>query len=208
MFIFAHGWGFDAHFWDPVIDELSLPNDTEILKLDFGYTGHSIDIRTQQNLICVGHSLGCLWLLKHIKHPKAFIAINGFDCFFRHTHKVKIQKMRRNLERNPDAQMRGFYDACGVNKQTSDLPNDINWNADELKTGLHWLETWDQSAEREQLLCPVKAICSKDDQIISDAASSQIWKSTDLIFSDFGGHVLPLTRPRWCTEHIKNVIDN
>ena len=62
--IFAHGWGFNHHFWDNVIEYL--PEQYEYINIDFGYTSNDIltDIKTDDDLICVGHSMGCMWLLK------------------------------------------------------------------------------------------------------------------------------------------------
>lgn len=205
--IFAHGWGFDSEFWDIVIDALSLPQGAQTLKLDFGYTGNpaDIDLHDHKDAIYIGHSLGCLWLLKHMIKPKAFIAINGFDCFFRYTPALHIKKMQRNLDRNINSQMRGFYDACGVKSHS--LRAERHWNYDALKMGLDWLETWDQNTERQALTCPVKSLCAKDDTIISSETSADIWTSESLITSDTGGHVLPLTRPDWCAKHIKDVVN-
>ena len=95
--------------------------------------------------MCIGHSLGCIWMLKNISTPKAFIAINGFDCFYNHTPKSQIEKMVDNLDRNLKMQMRLFYKACGT-----DLKQDKDWNLDTLKQGLNWLATWNCEKQKKR----------------------------------------------------------
>lgn len=200
--LFAHGWGFDNHFWDNLIEYL--PKHIEIIQLDFGYTGNEIcdDIKNNTDFVCIGHSLGCLWLLKHIEVPKFFIPINGFDCFYTYIPEAEIQRIIHNLDRKMSAQMRGFYKACGT-----DLKKEINWNMAVLKEGLHWLANWNLEEKRKMLSCPIKALCSQSDKIITTDMSTKIWGAGNIIWSQEGGHVLPLIHPEWCAQQIMEVIN-
>ena len=110
--------------------------------------------------------------------------------------------MINNLDRNVQAQMRGFYEACGAV-----LKKDIIWNIESLKEGLNWLGTWDATKKKQALSCPIKALSAKDDTIVTAQMSAKIWNQNDIEWSNRGGHVLPLKYPKWCALQINKVID-
>lgn len=200
VILFVHGWGFDVSIWHAV--SKSLPSTLTMKFINLGFIGEqTLSLPASDRIVCVGHSLGVMWLLKHVKNPIGFVAINGFDCFYNHISVPDINAMKTNIDRNALAQMRGFYNACGVPHTT--LPN---FNKTALKQGLTWLETWNVHDELSQLSCPITALSSKNDAIISARASEAIWSNHELIWHDDGGHCLPITASDLCAQKIKDLI--
>ena len=80
--VFAHGWGFDANIWKNFNDKIF--ENYEVYHLDFGYTTRSnCDLaKIKDGAVCIGHSIGFLWLLKNVKNPSVLISISGFSCFY------------------------------------------------------------------------------------------------------------------------------
>ena len=194
--VFVHGWGFDARFWDSVCNHL--PEGTESIRIDLGFTKNADIPKLPENTICVGHSLGVLWLLKHVQNPKALVSINGFDCFYKFTPDQNLQIMQRQIQRRPERQMREFYKACGAS-----FDEDTEFDQEALFEGLTWLREWDLSDEKNNLSCPLRVIASRDDQIVPASASQEMWR--DIVWKETGGHVLPLTHSEFCAQHIMEV---
>jgi len=46
------------------------------------------------------------------------------------------------------------------------------------------------------------ALASRDDTIVPPAMTESIWRDTNIVWSNDGGHVLPLRHPRWCARHV------
>ncbi len=65
---------------------------------------------------------------------------------------------------------------------------------------------WDARAKRGALTCPVLALAARDDAIVPEAMTEAIWQeesgAPSVIWSEDGGHALPLRRPEWCARHI------
>ena len=118
--VFAHGWGFDKTLW---VDTIKRFKFNDYYLLDFGYTGNRdiVSICQTEPLIGIGHSLGFAWLLQNLENPVCLISISGFDCFFKIYDSRDIEKMRRNLIRNKQAQMRAFHKRAGT--KLTNLPS-------------------------------------------------------------------------------------
>lgn len=200
---FAHGWGFDASVWTDVI--ALLPHDLKTHYIDFGFRGHKqITLpKPDERIICVGHSLGVMWLLKHIPNPAGLIAINGFDCFYHHVAPDILQTMKNNLQRDVDAQMKHFLRLCGSHEKS--IPA---YDSHALKEGLSWLMNWNARNELLRLQCPVKVIAAKDDKIVNEEMTKTIWDNHAIEWSADGGHILPISKPLFCAKHIRGVIDD
>lgn len=205
--VFVHGWGFNSSIWDKI--HLNSDTDIKTIKIDFGYTGQSNLAMPDlsEKIIYVGHSLGVLWLLKHIKNHeniKGFVSINGFDCFYKFTPAEQIQTMKNNIDKNHSAQMRSFYHRCGLKKDYGLLKS--NYNIQNLKTGLDWLETWDCTKNLSEIKCKILAICSENDRIVPITESDRIWGDHDMIKTKEGSHILPISAPDLCSYHINEII--
>lgn len=197
--VFVHGWGFSTSLWDGVIAQLE---DINPHVVDLGFFGSPQNtINLPDNSILIGHSLGVMWLLKHLPHnPAGLISINGFDCFYRYTDKAILQAMQLRLRRNPLALMQAFWAGCGYDSDTN-TPNDPD--TERLAKGLDWLMQWDMEKAHRKLSCPVLALASKDDRILPHQATSAIWAGDTLCWRETESHILPVSDHIWCAEHIK-----
>jgi pimeloyl-[acyl-carrier protein] methyl ester esterase len=201
-FVLVHGWGFNANLWD---DFAPLLGDAEIVRVDLGFiSGASGDSSSfPEDAIAIGHSLGTAWLLRQFAEGggcpfRALVAIQGFDRFCPHVPRARLAGMRRGLKRDPAATLAAFWRACGVE---TFAPADA-LNPERLDEGLAWLTQWDLREAKAALACPVLALAARDDAIVSPSMSAAIWGDDNIRWSDWGGHVLPLSRPDWCARHV------
>ena len=184
--VFAHGWGFDKTLWADTIKRFNL-NDYYLL--DFGYTGNRdiVNICQTEPLIGIGHSLGFAWLLQNLDNPVCLISISGFDCFLRIYDSRTIEKMRRNLIRNKQAQMRAFHKRAGT--KTISLPN---FEEQPLIEGLENLSTWDLNQRLKSLKIPIFAVASQNDKIVPISHSKRIFENCILKIIPSGDHIIPI----------------
>jgi pimeloyl-[acyl-carrier protein] methyl ester esterase len=196
-FVLVHGWGFHAGIWDEFARQLP---DVEIARVDLGFVkgGPKGVSDWPEDSIAVGHSLGLLWLLKQGQGRfRALVSMQGFDCFSCHVPKSRVLGMQRTLKRDADATLRAFWKGCGAEPFA---PKDA-LNIEALDNGLDWLASWDARGGRQALNCPTLALASRDDAIVPRLMSETIWNG-DVIWSETGGHALPLLRPEWCASKV------
>lgn len=199
----VHGWGLNPHAFRALAAQL-YNMDLRFVDLGFveGYHGKTVS-EIPGNAIVIGHSLGALWLLRQRQDFRAFISMGGFDCFHAHVDKREIEAMKKHLDRNPAAQMHGFWQACG----TRDFAPNGELVVPRLKEGLDWLATWDARKEFASLTCPVLALATEDDRIVKPEVSKAIFKKKDLRWLETGGHAMPLTVPAWCARQIQEFVN-
>lgn len=201
--VLVHGWGFHGGIWKALSERLS-DRHHGLVDLGFVRDGPKGIGTWPDNAVYVGHSFGLLWLLKHgPKNMRGLVSIAGFDCFHIHGDTVALADMKAGLERNPGAQMRSFWRACGLDKPIEPATPDPAT----LKAGLDWLGAWDARAERAALDCPILALGSADDAIVPGPMSEAVWQGQDLRMRETGGHGLPLTEPDWCAAEITRFLD-
>ena len=200
--VFIHGWAFDGGFWDPLRAELDgLPSAV----IDLGFRGEDPRIpKLEGPLVAIGHSLGFMWLL----HERPFawtklISINGFprfvegDGFASGLPVSAVEGMITELERNPSGMVRDFLAFCGG----GELPDDLN--TDRLRDGLHWLLRWDGRAVMAEE--SVQALAGRSDPIVPDTMTADAFAGHPIHWHD-GGHLLPITDPKWCAERIRECL--
>ena len=201
--VFIHGWGFNASVWDKIIDQLP---DMSTSTTDFGFIGNSAasELVLPDNVIIVAHSLGVLWALKHLPAQTAgFVSICGFDRFSPPVSRKSLALMQKGLVRNPMAQMTHFWRSCGIKP----FADQEQLNQQALSEGLDWLMDWDGRLQLEKLTCPMHVMASKDDEIVPIEMSRDIWVHKQINWSNTGGHGLPLTRPGWCADQIRQFVE-
>jgi pimeloyl-[acyl-carrier protein] methyl ester esterase len=200
--VFVHGWGYNPHLWRAMAAQMY---GIEPIYVDLGfidgYEGPKIDA-VPSGAIVVGHSLGALWLLRQRSDYKGFVSLAGFDCFHAHVPPSEMEQMHNHLARNAPAQMHGFWQASG----TYDFCGSEQINVPNLQKGLDWLANWDARSALKSLSCPVRALASKTDAIVSKEMSASIWKDKDLRWIEAGGHCLPMTLPAWCAREIEGFV--
>ncbi len=197
-FVLVHGWGFHAGLWAQFARHLE---GAEVTLVDLGFVsgGPKAEKSWRPDAIAVGHSLGLLWLLaRGGEQFRALVSMQGFDCFSCHVASSRLAALKRGIAREPYATIEAFWRSCGspdfAPRDALDIPR--------LQEGLDWLMHWDAQEIKDRLTCPMLAFASRDDAIVPAKMSEAIWKKTELIWSQDGGHVLPLSHPQWCAQHV------
>jgi pimeloyl-[acyl-carrier protein] methyl ester esterase len=206
--IFVHGWGFDAGVWDPL--RAHLPDIPAItIELGFRNAPESLPETPPGEIIAVGHSLGFLWLLK----TKPFtwdklVAINGFSKFlaaddFPSGLDARIlQAMMEQCQKDAPAVLADFFKANGHDEKIENL------NQDRLVKSLEWSRDWDMRSELKNNQTPLLALAGKTDPIsppsLTEASFTGL-KDSRLVWHD-DSHLLPLSAPAWCADHIREFI--
>ena len=197
-FVLVHGWGFHAGIFADLISHLD-GAETTLIDLGFVSGGPKGASDWPSDAIAIGHSLGLLWLLKQGRGRfRGLVSIQGFDCFCCHIAPSRIAALKRGLEREPGGTLQAFWRSCGASGFA--LPEALN--VARLDEGLDWLMHWDAQRAKHELACPVLALAARDDAIVPASMSEAIWEDTGIIWSQDGGHVLPLRHPRWCARHV------
>jgi pimeloyl-[acyl-carrier protein] methyl ester esterase len=199
-FVLVHGWGFNAGIWRELVRQIGGNAGAKQLNLGFIRGGPEDAGDWPQDAVAIGHSLGLLWLLRHKNQRrfKGLVSIQGFDRFSPPIPRRRLASMRRELAGDPAATLASFWRGCGTEPfaapSTFDLPR--------LDEGLCWLMDWDETATKASLDCPILALAARDDAIVPPSMSAAIWGEENVIWSERGGHVLPLARPEWCAQHV------
>jgi pimeloyl-[acyl-carrier protein] methyl ester esterase len=201
-FVFVHGWGFNAAIWRALTGYM---RNSKVSLVDLGFIAGgppSVSV-WPSDAIAVGHSLGVLWLLHRAGEEdsppfRALVSIQGFDRFCPHTPPSRVAAMRRGLRRDAYQTVQSFWHGCDAEPFASSE----SLNAARLDEGLGWLMEWDETKTKAELACPTLALAARDDAVVSAAMSEAIWRSDTILWSDTGGHVLPLKHPEWCANHV------
>ncbi len=173
--------------------------------IDLGFVGNGdnvADIPKGGKKIFITHSLGTLWAVKHHADNMAgLVSINGFADFSNFVDKRDLITMQRQLKRNPKQQMQDFWDMINLK---NDL--DPSLNIDKLHEGLQWLINWDMSAKLSDLNIPILSLMGGADPLLPLNTMEKEWSDTNIKTIENGGHILPLSHPKWCAEEIKKFI--
>jgi pimeloyl-[acyl-carrier protein] methyl ester esterase len=201
-FVFVHGWGFNAGIWRALTGYM---RNSEVSLVDLGFItgGPKAANEWPSDAIAVGHSLGVLWLLHRAGEEgrtpfRALVSIQGFDRFCPPIPPSRVAGMRRELRRDAYQTVEAFWRGCG----TKPFAPREALNVERLDEGLGWLMDWDETRTRAALACPTLALAARDDAVVPQAMSEAIWRSDNILWSDTGGHVLPLKHPEWCANHV------
>ncbi len=198
--VLVHGWGFHSGVWDPLVPHLG---DHEFHRIDLGFIrgGPRPSNDMPAGSLCIGHSFGVMWLLKHGPRPmRALVSIAGFDCLYKYVPEDVLAAMREGMRDNPLEQMQNFWKQSGFAGHEPDGELD----AGGLRGGLDWISTWDAGEELKTLKAPVLALAARDDPVVREEMTQAVWGNgvAELHWLEKGGHLLPLTHPEWCAEHI------
>lgn len=134
QFIFSHGFGFNAHFWDNLATFFSKEN---CFFIDWGYFNNPtpLPIFDEQNTIGIGHSLGFSKLINLHEHFSCLIGLNSFTHFLGYDKNLyqkrylELRALKKNFIKNPIHSLQAFYERCGVpqfNKNNVSENLDIN----------------------------------------------------------------------------------
>ena len=204
--VFVHGWGFDAELWRDLRAELG---EFESQTVDLGFFGQPRQAEANgEAVIAVGHSLGFLWLLRERPFDwQALISISGMPRFTKapdYRFGIDPRILEATIARfaaAPHETLADFFAACGAGGGNC---SGADWAR--LAEGLHWLKSWDARGALESETAPVLALYSGDDAVVPKALSEDIFadrRGTARAVTESGGHVLPLSRSRWCAGQIR-----
>jgi pimeloyl-[acyl-carrier protein] methyl ester esterase len=190
LILFVHGWGYDAHFWDPL---RALLGDVPSAALDLGYFSEAKTTQPDKLTLLVGHSLGFLWLVRQseLRHVP-LVGINAFPRFLEAddyhpavTARV-LERMKRRVVSDTRSVLEDFWMRAGATGPDG-APNKVA-----LAEGLDHLAAWDERENLASRASPTRLIAGSEDAIVPPAM-------TEMAFKDFettwlpGGHALPRT---------------
>lgn len=203
--VLVHGWACHSGVWDRL---LPLLGDFDVYMIDLGFMrgGPRASNEMPSDALCVGHSFGVLWLLKHGPRPmRGLVSIAGFDCLHRYVPEDVLAAMRQGMIDDPKGQLKLFWENCGLDEDPPEGEPDTGG----LRAGLDWIARWDESETLADLRVPVLALAAENDRIVRKEATEAIWGKgvADLHWHKTGGHMLQLSEPDWCAGHIKRFAD-
>lgn len=199
-YIFIHGWGYDASFWQSLQNEMNIASPTNIEMGFLGQTPQTPEITNPS--IFITHSLGAMYALHHYSHViEKLIIINGFYRFTDFTNKRLLKTMQLRLRRTPIDQMTDFWTLCGSK------PDIQNLNQEQLSKGLDWLSSWDESDKISGISNDNTLILAGGkDNITPAKIMKNHWQKFNLHLYEEGNHTLPITQTTWCAEKIQDFL--
>lgn len=210
--VFMHGWGFNSSFWNPLLTSL---DGYETVVLDAGYFGqpHAY-LDDGRPFVAIGHSFGTIRLLDTISsHCLGFVAINGFDYFVRRNAAEGgvpirvLDRMIARFEEDPLIVLHDFQTRCGA--QVDALDENL-LNKDTLLRDLYLLRESDVRSAVQNAEIEFALLNGNLDPLIDGArrqsSFTNVMSATSFTHPD-GGHLLPITQPQWCAQHIVSLVD-
>jgi pimeloyl-[acyl-carrier protein] methyl ester esterase len=189
----VHGWGFEATFWDSLLDRLP---DCDAETVDLGFGGDRRVPAVERPLV-VAHSMGLAWALANIPRPWAGVmAVNGFARFTRSADFPEgvaprlVERMLARFQDEPLAVAADFLALCGV-----EAPRVGHLLPEPLGEALAWLGGCDERDAQAALDCPLLAVAGGDDPIVPPAMSVAAFAGRELVLVEGAGHLLPLSHP-------------
>lgn len=204
--LFAHGWGFDRHFWDKLSPLLS---EWEQVRDDRGYFGEAIPPRElgeePEPCIAVTHSFGTMRVLAD--PPRGLVglvAINGFDRFTalpgRPGVPVRVvDLMLRQFDRDPRGVVEEFRRRVGCEEPFGGL------DPEPLRTDLLRL----RDAQPSLPDVPVLVLHGARDPLLPVTMREACFSGTPArrLQHETAGHLLPLEDPQLCAQAVRGMTE-
>lgn len=199
--LFAHGWGFDRHVWDPLTRLLS---DRPQAIDDRGYFGapHAPDIEGQ--CLAITHSFGTMRVLAD--PPPALVgivAINGFERFTALPGKPGVagrvvDRMLRRFGESPHEVLADFRRACGCDAPFGEI-DPAPLHADLLRL---------RDARPPLPHVPVVVLNGGQDPILPPEMRGAVFSGCDVrrLEHEAAGHLLPIENPHLCAQAIRGAL--
>ncbi|MEE4451895.1 alpha/beta hydrolase [Novosphingobium resinovorum] len=199
--MFAHGWGFDRHFWEPLT--ALLPEWAHVID-DRGYFGAPHEPAVEGPCIAVTHSFGTMRVLAAPPPGLAgIVAINGFERFTavpgRPGVPVRVlDRMLRRFETDPRGVLAEFRKTCGSTYAFGEIDPEA-LAADLLRL---------RDAAPSLLDVPILAIHGGADPLLPPEMRAATFTGAQVrrIDHEAGGHLLPLQAPQLCVPAIRGLL--
>lgn len=195
---FLHGWGFGKDFWSPL--RTLLPEWLHAVD-DRGYFCAQHDLEISGPAIAVAHSFGTMRLLAQPPAGLAgLVAINGFTRFCADETAPGVPprivaQMRKAMAADPARVVQGFRAGCGIEDGFSSIdPAPLSADLDTM-----------QSASLAAPAVPVLSLEGARDHLLDRLTRDAQFPGAQIERAEQadGGHMLPLTHPEWCAQHIR-----
>jgi pimeloyl-[acyl-carrier protein] methyl ester esterase len=202
--VFAHGWGFDAHFWDDLRAHLPQYRHSCVERGFFG--APIVEPASGAGKILIGHSLGFVHGMNMQKNWQGWIAINGFPRFVEdgsHTGCIppaNLRRMKMRLQDNAAATLQDFYRQIGAAPVVG-KPN-VAW----LGAGLDEL----RDLVFAELAVPGLVLASRNDPLVPPSASEALSRyaaENAPLWHESGGHILPQSDAGFCATAIADFLE-
>jgi pimeloyl-[acyl-carrier protein] methyl ester esterase len=200
--LFAHGWGFDRHFWDDLSPLLS---DWEQVRDDRGYFGAPLAPAVAGPCIAVTHSFGTMRVLADPPPGLVgLVAINGFERFTALPGKPGVPTrvvdvMLRGFDRDPAAVLADFRQRIGCTRPFA-APDAVPLRADLLRL---------RDAHPPLPGVPVLALHGARDPLLPEAMreASLAGAQVTRLQQEDAGHLLPVEMPDLCAKAVRGMIE-
>ncbi|MFC0205248.1 alpha/beta fold hydrolase [Novosphingobium soli] len=199
---FAHGWGFDRHFWTPLA---TLLERFEQVVDDRGYFGAPRAAAVAGRCIAVAHSFGAMRVLAEPPPGLAgIVAINGFERFSAVPGRAGvplrvIDRMLRRFEVEPLAVLAEFRRTCGAEVPPTAI------DAAPLRADLLRL----RDAAPPLPSVPVVALHGGSDPLLPPAMRDACFAGAAVRRIEHAGcgHLLPREAPALCAAAVRGMVE-
>ncbi|HKT86592.1 MAG TPA: alpha/beta hydrolase [Novosphingobium sp.] len=200
--LFAHGWGFDRHFWDGLARLLP---QWEQVRDDRGYFGDPLPLNVTGPCIAVAHSFGTMRILADPPAGLAgLVAINGFERFtaLRGRPGVPfrvVDLMLRQFDRDPRAVAGEFRRRLGCEEPFAEIdPGPLR--ADLLRL---------RDARPPLPAVPVLVLHGAADPLLPEAMREACFPGIGArrLQHETAGHLLPLEDPHLCAQVVRGMVE-
>jgi len=200
--VFLHGWGFAASLWDGVIARL--PGHACIAD-DRGYFGPPVAALPEGPFVAVAHSFGAM---RALADPPGecigMVALGGFDRFADRGDGTGIaqrilSRMIARLDEDPQGVLAEFRRRCGC---VAPFAPPV---AARLREDLVRLRDDDCRAAAAGAPFPILSLQGEADPLLPPAMRDAAFAASALRETRTlpeGGHLLPLSHPRWCAKQV------
>ena len=204
--LLIHGWGFGPGVWDGL--RTALP-EVQAVAVDFGYFGTSAEPVPAGPVIVVAHSTGAMIALRQPPHQcLALVAINGFDRFVSGDDAPGVaprllDRMIARLPHDPVGTVADFRRRCGDSSSFGEPHGgrlgahlDLLRDADERQAAAEWRK-------------PLLHLSGARDPILPASLRASAFERAPFRSTaehPEGGHLLPVSHPAWCADHIRGLV--
>lgn len=202
--LFAHGWGFDRQFWEPLA--ALLPQWAHVID-DRGYFGAPTTPPVEGPCVAVTHSFGTMRLLAAPPPGLAgIVAINGFERFTAVGGRAGVplrvlDRMLRRFENEPREVLAEFRRTCGSTEPFGAIDAPL-LHADLLRL---------RDAAPPPPRVPVLVLHGGRDPLLPAAMRETSFTApgVDVRRLDHaeGGHLLPLEAPALCAAAVRGMVE-